>query len=157
MDGQQRKILARLQHGCARREYCSQDILQKARKALDGDEAGARALLDALEKDGFVDDARYAAAFAREKAGISGWGPAKIRFALRSKDIPPELVAAALDGIDMAQADARLQRLLSAKWKTLSGDPQAKLKLLRFALGRGFSYEAVRDAVDALVQGNQAI
>ena len=38
-----------------------------------------------LKEDRYVDDARYAAAFAREKASLQGWGPVKIRFQLRGR------------------------------------------------------------------------
>ena len=79
MDDRQKKILDRLENQCARRECCSSDVLRKATELLEGDEAAAREVLGSLTEGGFVDDSRYAAAFAREKSGITGWGPYKIR------------------------------------------------------------------------------
>ena len=59
------QVLGRLQALCSRRECCSSDILRKATASLDGDSALAGKLLSSLQEDGFVDDGRYAAAFAR--------------------------------------------------------------------------------------------
>jgi SOS response regulatory protein OraA/RecX len=38
------------------------------------------------------------------------------------------------------------------KFKSLKDDPQCRLKMLRFGLGRGYSYEDVASAVDALLK-----
>ena len=44
----------------------------KALKAMDGDGDAAEQIVASLVSDRFVDDLRYASAFAREKASISG-------------------------------------------------------------------------------------
>jgi len=81
------KCLARLQRLCSRAEYCSADIYRKALKDLEGDAGDASRVVASLKEDRYVDDARFAAAFAREKASLQGWGPVKIRFQLRGKGI----------------------------------------------------------------------
>ena len=80
-------MLDRLQTQCVKREYCRSDIFRKALTAFDGDKDAAERLVESLVEDRFVDDSRYAAAFAREKARLSGWGPVKISFALTAKGI----------------------------------------------------------------------
>ena len=144
------RILSRLQKLCAKAEYCRSDIYRKALKALDGDTEQASRLVDALVEDRYVDDARYACAFAREKASLQGWGPIKIRFQLRSKGISDPAIAAALEEVEPARAADKLQRLLSTKARTLQGDPQFRLKLLKFGLSRGYEYEAVEEAINNL-------
>lgn len=150
MDEQAKKLLSRLQNLCAKQECCSADILQKALKALDFDRAAAEEVVAALVKDGYVDDARYAAAFAREKSSITGWGPVKIKFALAAKGIKGEIAQTALEDIDPDRADAKLRKLLENKWKTLAEDPQGKLKLIKFALSRGYEYEAVKPLIEEI-------
>ena len=49
--------------------------------------------------------------------------------------------------VDESSADARLQRLLASKAKTLEGDPQFRLKLIKFGLSRGYEYSKVEDAL----------
>ena len=144
MNEQAGKVLSRLQAQCSKREYCSGDVLAKALKALDGNAALAGEVLDSLVADGFVSDARYASAFAREKAQLDGWGPIKIRHALALKGISREVADAALLEIDEPAADSRLERLMAAKAKLLQGDPQARLKLIRYALSRGYEYNQIQ-------------
>lgn len=150
MDEQTKKILSRLEAQCARREYCVSDIYAKALKAAEGDAAVAQEVVDSLVKDSFVSDLRYATAFAREKASLTGWGPIKIRFALGAKKIDRATIDAALEEIEPEKADDKLRRLMEQKWKSLKDDPQGKLKLLKFALGRGYDYDAVRSMAEEI-------
>ncbi|MBO4446888.1 MAG: 23S rRNA (adenine(2503)-C(2))-methyltransferase RlmN [Bacteroidales bacterium] len=144
---QEKSVLQHFEAQCARREYCSSDVFQKAVRRLEGDREAARRIVDSLQKDGYIDDARYAAAFARDKARLTGWGPIKIRYALRAKGVSQEAIEAALGEASGQEAKARLAKLLAAKKKSLGGDPQARLKLLRYGLSRGYSYEEVEEAI----------
>lgn len=152
MDERQTKVLTRLQAQCVRREYCVSDIAAKAVKALDGDREAAQPVVDALVADRFVDNLRYASAFAREKAALSGWGPVKIRFALSAKGIDRETIAAALEEIDGTSAERKMETVLRTKYRTLAEDPQCRLKLLKFGLGRGYEYEEIRQLVDRIIR-----
>ena len=150
MDEALKKKLSRLEAQCVKREYCVRDILAEALKAVEGNQAEADELVASLRADKFVDDARYAAAFAREKSSLTGWGPVKIRFALRAKGLSETDIASGLAEIDSSRAEDRLERLTAAKWKTLQDDPQGKLKLIKFALSRGYDYDAVQAAISKL-------
>lgn len=136
-------ILSALQAQCARREYCTSDIRRKALERCEGDAGMAGRIVASLKEDRFVDDVRYASAFAREKASLTGWGPVKIRFALRAKGIAEEDIAAGLGEIDVEAANTKLESLMLSKWKSLSDEPDGRLKLIRFALSRGYEYPEV--------------
>ena len=144
------RVLNNLRRQCSRREYCSRDVLKKAEKALDGDREQAMKILGTLVADGYVDDSRYAEAFARDKSSISGWGDVKIRYMLSAKGIDKETISKALEEIDARKADERLRKLMENKYKSLRDDPQWKMKLLRFALGRGYSYDDVSDILEEI-------
>ena len=141
------RSLSRLQRLCSKAEYCRADIYRKALKDLEGDEEAAAKVVEALQADKYIDDARYAAAYAREKATLQGWGPVKIRFQLRGKGVSDSDIAAALEEIEPDKAEARLAKLLESKAKTLKGDPQGRLKLIKFALSRGYDYDVVKKMV----------
>ena len=144
------KTLSRLQRLCSKAEYCSADIYRKALKDLDGDASAAAAVVASLVEDRYVDDVRYASAFAREKASLQGWGAIKIRYQLRAKGVSDEAIATALEEVDPSRAQDRLEKLLAAKYRTLEGDPQCRLKLLKFALSRGYEYAQVEQALKNL-------
>ena len=149
MDKEQ--VLTYLQNLCAKRECCRSEVLKKAEKALEGDRAAAQEMLEALVADRYVDDARYAAAFAREKSSLTGWGPDKIRYALMMKGIPKPYIAAALEEIDPEKASERMEKLVEAKCKALQGDPYIKFKLIKYALSRGYRYDDVAPVVEKVL------
>ena len=148
MEEKKQRIYSSLENLCAKREYCTSDICKKALDRLDGDSAAAEELVAKLVAEGFVSDLRYASAFAREKASLTGWGPVKIRFALGAKHISRDVIDEALGEIDTEKAGARLERLLETKRRSLEGDPQIRLKLIKFALSRGYDYDTVKKFVD---------
>lgn len=152
MDEKKLKVLDRLRGLCSRREYCYADVLKKAKDALDGDAQGAKEVADVLVEDKYVDDLRYASAFARDKSAIQGWGEVKIRYMLSAKGVSRDVIDKALEEIDQDKADSRLEKLLQNKFRSLKDDPQCRLKLLRFALGRGYSYDEVNDVVNSLLK-----
>ena len=145
------KLLNNLRRQCSLREYCTSDVRKKAEKALDGDKEKAEDIVRTLVEEKYVDDLRYSEAYAREKSSISGWGEVKIRYMLSAKGISKDIISRALTQIDSQRAESRLEKLLENKYRTLKDDPQWKLKLLRFALGRGYSYEEVNEQIQALM------
>jgi regulatory protein len=149
---EEKKVLERLQRQCARMEYCSSDIYRKAMKAMEGDEEAAARIVASLVEDRFVDDLRYATAFAREKSSLQGWGAVKIRFQLRGKGIADGIIAAALQEIDSEKAASKLDKLAADRYRLLKDDPQCRLKMLKALLSRGYSYDEVEEAVKRVMQ-----
>ena len=145
------KVADRMRALCSRREYCRKDILKKVMTALDGDAAKAEEVVGKLVEERYVDDRRYAAAFARDKASIAGWGAAKIRYMLAAKGVDREIIASALEEIDVNRADARLEKLMENKARSLKDDPQRRVKLLRFGVGRGYGYDEVSSLLDRIL------
>ena len=146
------KVTDRMRTLCSRREYCSADIMKKAMTALDGDRAQAEAVVAKLIDEKYIDDLRYSSAFARDKSSIAGWGETKIRYMLSAKGISKDTIAEALGSIDEDKASGRLEKLMEAKARSLKDDPQARLKMLRFGMGRGYAYEAVARVTDGIIE-----
>lgn len=137
---------------CSRREYCRADIMKKAMSALDGDREKAEKVIEILVAEKYIDELRYASAFARDKSAISGWGETKIRYMLSSKGVPREIIDKALEEIDESKAMTRLEKLMENKYRSLKDDPQCRLKMLRFGLGRGYGYEEVSEVLEILMK-----
>lgn len=137
---------------CSRREYCRADIMKKAMSALDGDREKAEKVIEILVAEKYIDELRYASAFARDKSSISGWGETKIRYMLSSKGVPREVIDKALEEIDESKAMTRLEKLMENKYRSLKDDPQCRLKMLRFGLGRGYGYDEVSEVLEFLMK-----
>ena len=146
------KVLDRMRNLCSRREYCRSDIMKKVLKALDGDRDRAEKIIETLVVEKYIDELRYSSAFARDKASIAGWGETKIRYMLSAKGIPRETISLALEEIDEGKAAGRLEKLMENKFKSLKDDPQCKMKMLRFALGRGYGYEEASSTLEGLMR-----
>ena len=146
------KVADKMRRLCSRREYCVSDIRKKLMVQLEGKTDEVEQVLDALVREKYIDDLRYASAYARDKASISGWGSTKIRYMLSSKGVSSETIALALEEIDSGKAQNRLDKLMENKLRTLRDDPQCRLKMLRFGLGRGYAYDEVSSVVDGLLK-----
>ena len=145
-------VIDKLRNLCSRREYCSSDIRRKALTALDNDRDSAGKVMDLLIKDKYVDDYRYSCAYARDKASIAGWGPSKIRYMLSSKGVDRDVIDRAMLEIDESKADQRLDRLVRSRYASLRNDPQVRVKLLRYVVGRGYSYDEASSVIAELMK-----
>lgn len=146
------EALAALMRLCARAEKAQDD----ARRLMRGwglAERDAEAVLAKLVRDRFIDDARYAGAFVREKLRLSGWGEYKIRTALQRKRIARGLIDAALAEADRPDMGDRLRQQLERKARTTKYTTQYELKtkLIRYGLSLGYEYEAVLETAAGLV------
>lgn len=148
-------VTGRLKMMCSRREYSVSDVMKKALSALHADKELASKVVGELVAEGYVDDFRYASAYARDKSSIAGWGSAKIRYMLAAKGVARDVIDRALGEVDESKADARMENLLRNKCRTLKNDPQVKVKLLRFAVGRGYSYEESSRIINMLIEDNE--
>ena len=139
---------------CARSERSSGDALRLMKRWGVADDA-ARKVLAKLQAERFIDDARYAEAFVRDKLNLSGWGAYKIKTTLRtkgvSKEIIDEVVAPMIAETDMAE---RLEDIMRRKMCTLkySSAYEAKTKLIRFAASRGYELDEAIECASKIVE-----
>jgi regulatory protein len=118
-------------------------------------EEDARKVLARLQTERFIDDARYAEAFVRDKLNLSGWGAYKMKMSLRAKgvsgDIIEEVVAPMLAETDMAE---RLEEIMVRRMRTLKYNSpyDAKTKLIRFAASRGYDMEQAIECASKLIR-----
>ena len=145
------RVLDRMRNLCSRREYCRSDIMKKVLKALEGDTEKAEKVIVTLVEEKYLDELRYASAFARDKSSLAGWGETKIRYMLSSKGVPRDIISQALEEVDDSKARTRLEKLMENKYRSLKDDPQCRLKMLRFGLGRGYGYDEVTDVLKQLM------
>ena len=108
------QALAALMRLCARAERSEEDA-RRLMTRWGVAPADRERVLERLRRDRFIDDARYAEAFVREKINLSGWGARKIADALHRKRIARETIERALAALDAGTARERLADLLRRK------------------------------------------
>ena len=134
---------------CARAEHCQHEMLEKMRRWEMSDEAQAR-VMARLVKERYVDDERYARAFVRDKIRYNKWGRRKVEQALWQKRIDEDIRQQVLDEVDDEEYLSVLRPLLKQKRRSTkaASDYELNQKLVRFALGRGFTYDIIRQCLD---------
>lgn len=139
----------------ARREHSRAELVDKLRRKFAEQAEGLAqllpAVLDQLELDGLLSDARFVAAYVRYRRS-RGFGPLLIRQELRGKGVSSALLDAAL-AENMQEWLDSLRGLLARKLRLVSSadDAQearkARQKLYRFCLSRGFTSEQIEQAL----------
>lgn len=148
------QALSRAASLCATAERCPSDIHSKALSwGLSEDEVAR--LVAHLVQEKFLDEARYAHAFANDKSRFQHWGRTKIRYALRAKGISDTVINTALDSV-IDDTEAYLDQcvtLLQGRMRGMSLplSPQDRARLYRFAAQRGFESDIILRAVDRLL------
>ena len=144
----EKDALLRLSALCAQGEHCQWEMLEKMRKWELDEEAQAR-IMERLVKDRYVDDERYARAFIKDKIRYNKWGRRKVEQALWMKHIDDDIRQRTLDEVDDEEYLSVLRPLLKEKRRTTkaSSDYELNQKLIRFALGRGFTYDIIEQCL----------
>lgn len=151
MDSHKAKIkLAKL---CSTKEVCRFDALEKLHKWEIG-RYDAEDIADWLEDEKFIDDARYARFYVRDKYRFNKWGRIKISFQLRHKKINEKHICEAMDEINETEYHEILESILSQKLRSVKDDDkiQLKAKLYRYAQGRGFESDLIFKYIEELLK-----
>ena len=109
----------------------------------------AAAVVERLREVGLLDDERYAARLARSLSEGKHYPRRRIEQELRRRGISNVLVQAAvsdLEGEDFEQALALLQK----KYYNKLNDPDSRRRVIAALARRGFSYGAIRRAMDEM-------
>lgn len=145
----EQEALLRLTSLCSTAEHCSHEMLEKMRRWEIDEDAQAR-IMEYLVKEKYIDDERYARFFAKDKIRYNKWGRRKVEQAMWQKHIDTDIQRRVLDDVDEEEYLAILRPLLKSKRKAVkaSSDYEMNMKLIRFAMGRGFTMDIIRQCLD---------
>jgi regulatory protein len=112
------------------------------------------AALAHLEREGYLDDARFARQFAEDKRLLDEWGADRIERRLGALGIAPELVRAAVSGRDRdGELEAALA-LLQRRFPALDDDPRERRRAFGVLVRKGYEHELAWDAIRAHAGGD---
>jgi len=110
----------------------------------------SRAALDALERDGWLDDGRFAAEFARRRAENHYKGRNLIRSELIRRGVSRKTADEAIGGLDPETERRAAIEAALRKWPALKGERRDRVrKLAQYLFRRGYAGGVVREAVRA--------
>jgi len=134
---------------CASAEHCQWEMTEKMRRWELPDEAQTR-IMERLVKERYVDDERFARAFVKDKVRYNKWGRRKVEQALWQKHIDETVRQQVLDEVEDDEYIRILRPLLQQKRRSLkvSNDCELNMKLIRFAISRGFTMDIIKQCVN---------
>ena len=142
------QLRAKAEAYCAAAEHCCYELRLKLQQWGASAEQTEQIVVH-LQAHRFVDEQRYCHAFVHDKVLYQGWGRMKIRAYLQAKHLLNTAIDSALNHIDEAEYSRVLNHLISTKQRSLkTTDPQAKAKLIRFCMQRGFTYEEISRCIN---------
>lgn len=145
----EQQALLKLTTFCSQSEHCSHDILEKMRKWGLSKDAQARNMVY-LTREKYIDDNRYALFFINDKIKYNQWGRRKIEQALYAKHISKDISNPIFEEISDQVYLEILRPLLKNKQKSVHArnEYELNLKLIKFALGRGFSMDQIKQCLN---------
>lgn len=145
----EQEAYTRLTALCAAAEHCTHEMTEKMRRWELPEEAQAR-LLQRLTEGRYIDDERFARAFAYDKLLYNKWGRRKIEQALWLKRIGRDIQQRVLGNITDDDYLNILRPMLDSKRRSTKAGSEYELnmKLIRFAMGRGFTIDLIRQCLD---------
>ncbi len=138
------KLTEKAKKYCAYTERCSQDVRQKLLR-IGADESTISTITALLQKEGYLDDERFALHFANGKFQNNRWGKIKINAELIKRHIPESFIKKALDSINDETYQQCLSFLINKKIK----EPESKQtnivkrKVAAYCLQKGFEPDLV--------------
>jgi len=142
------EAIQKLKHYCAYQERCHSDVKEKLFSLgiwkKDQDE-----VVSALIEEGYLNEERFAMAFAGGKWRIKRWGKGKIKYELKLRGVSDYCIRKAMKEIDDTDYKTNLQKLAKKKYDSLKGLQPAlrKRKTISYMVGRGFEAELVNQAI----------
>jgi regulatory protein len=141
--------LIKMQSWCAYQERCQQDARTKLYELGLWPEAVENIIVKLIE-DNFLNEERFATAFARGKFTIKKWGRIKIKQELKQKRVGDYCLKKAMQQIDETEYMATLKKLIDSKRKLIKEKNPIKLnyKLMNYVLSKGYEKDLVFDILN---------
>lgn len=129
---------------CSSVERCPSEVAEKLKQwGAEADEA--EQIIAHLFQERYLDTTRYCRFFVRDKYRFNQWGRMKIVQALRMKRLPEKDIEVGLDEIDEDEYAGILKKILQQKQRSIKAKTpyEESVKLMRYAVGRGFTMDEV--------------
>ena len=146
----QAQALAKAEHYCAYQERAQQEVRDKLYEWGLWPDA-VENIIVALISANFLNEERFALAYASGKFKLKAWGKHKIKQGLKFKKVPDVLIKKALRQIDDEAYLKTLQNIIEKKAALMHERDTFKrqYKLKQYALARGYENDLIADVLKA--------
>lgn len=146
------KALQKIKHYCAYQERNHRETKEKLYSfGLYKNEV--EQLLSQLVEENYLNEERFAIAFAGGRFRIKQWGRVKIKYELKQKNVSEYCIKIALKAIEEKDYQKKLHQLAEAKLKILKSEKNSfikKRKLQQYLLQKGFESSLISSIVNSI-------
>jgi len=125
--GMLQKWAIEMERFCAYQERSEYEVRVKLAKRGASD-ADINTVLSQLIEQNFLNQSRFALAYAQGKSSIKRWGPQKIKAGLMAHKVTPSLINEAINSISGEEQVAQLNQWFKKKEASLVNEPQGPKK-----------------------------
>lgn len=139
------KALQKIKHFCSYQERTHQEVKDKL-YTYGLYKEDVEMLLSQMIEEGYLNEERYAIAFAGGRFRIKNWGRVKIRYELKQKRLSEYCIKKGIASIDEGDYMKMLEKLFEAKKATLRSEKNIfikKQKIQSFLMQRGFEPQLI--------------
>lgn len=136
---------------CAYQERCIWEARRKMSEKQVADEDQQK-VLDYLIQEQYIDEERYARAFARGKFNLKKWGRNRITLELRMRKIPESLIQKGIAEIDPVSYYDTLLEQTERRWEREKETETFKkrFKVVGYLMQKGFEKDLIEEALESL-------
>lgn len=140
--------LTKMEAWCAYQERCQQEVRDKLYSWGLWQDAVENIIAELISRN-FLNEERFAVAYAGGKFRIKKWGAQKIRMELKKRKVPDKIIAKALGEIEGRDYALTIGKVLAARWKSEKEKHplRKKLKVMRYLVSRGFETELINEHI----------
>jgi regulatory protein len=150
------QALQKLKHYCAYQERSHSEVKSKlydlgVRKPEHDD------IIATLIEENYLNEERFAIAFARGKFRMKQWGKVKIGYELKQRQVSAYCIKKAMKQIDEEEYLKTIQELAIEKYAALKGEQYLvrKKKTMDYLVQKGFEHPLISATVNAITENKE--
>jgi regulatory protein len=143
------QALQKLKHYCAYQERCHSEVKEKL-YSLGVWKKEHDEIIATLIEENYLNEERFAIAFAGGRFRMKQWGRVKIKYELKQKQVSEYSIKKALKQINEEEYLKVLDKLAKEKYASLKNEQHLirKKKTMDYLIGKGYEMELLRGAVE---------
>ena len=137
--------LRKIKHYCAYRERSHTEVKEKL-YSFGLYKSEVEQLMSQLVEENYLNEERYAIAFAGGHFRMKQWGKTKIKYELKQKNVGEYCIRKALASIEEEDYEKTFQKLAKEKLRLLKSEKNIfikKKKLQNYLVGKGYEFEMI--------------
>ncbi len=141
-----KQALLKAANYCAYQERCHNEVLERLKEwGIFGYDA--QELLLTLIEQNYVNEERFAIAYAGGKFRVKLWGKVKIKLELKQRQISEYCINKALKEISDEDYDKTLNHIIDKKWDEITDKNllSKRAKVAKYTIGKGFEQHLIWD------------